>query len=654
MSSGPVEPAPGARPAAESAPAHAPTWLNIGPGSVPATAPDAADPHLYDTHPHDPHAVETHSVDPHSGDQGSVDPTWAPPPARVPLWRRWLPGTAVALVCVLAFGTAAVALQEQRPAFDRFLPPEGSAHTVALTDGGTGQLEQTVMVKSQINSHGHLAGVLETSRPADELRRVGWLRASVNPSSSTTAVVIFSVTDGVLALEGFNAAQQAAAFAPGIALARRDGAATAPRQTGRAVPLSGGSVDYTATVAAVPSTDPACPTWVVNVSALPAPMGRLEASLTLCQQRGLQAFSVTSNAGTYGFAQTGPLKSSRFDGSLAGPPSQWKNAARWQPARQILFLDGAFGPEPLSTTPVGNPVLRPGGGLVLVNHIDEDILGLGPPFPGLDAVPLQWRVHPGGSIRTLTTIGELTLAATNQRAVVAYGPDGTRYWTRTFDDVVAGQLAIDMTSETLVAATLDGTITALDARTGTTRWTYDIGSDLALGARVTPTRVSVADSDGGLTQLDLKTGRPVWAKTSDSAAAQLATNDTTVFVLKGTLTALDADSGAVLWTQRVAGNRRNGLVADRSRVVAATQAGVVSFDARTGAPGWTTGGSAILLQVGDVYVVGTGTQVSALRDGKAVGSWDLSQRVSSYGLCECTPTSSGLAFPGPSGIQVLR
>ncbi|MEM9998160.1 MAG: PQQ-binding-like beta-propeller repeat protein [Bacteroidota bacterium] len=140
-----------------------------------------------------------------------------------------------------------------------------------------------------------------------------------------------------------------------------------------------------------------------------------------------------------------------------------------------------------------------------------------------------------------------------RRGVVAYDfTRGRTAWTLDAEAHAAGLL---LTDRTLVAASLEGRIRAIDPRTGAVRW--EQAPDSARAVYATPVlldaeTIAVVDDQGRLATYALVDGTPRW--TRDLGAPVYATPTLgpggTLFVptTRGRLLGLDAATGAVRWT----------------------------------------------------------------------------------------------------------
>ena len=228
------------------------------------------------------------------------------------------------------------------------------------------------------------------------------------------------------------------------------------------------------------------------------------------------------------------------------------------------------------------------------------------------------------------------------RPVVALVP-AKQVWSARIGEVTF-PLEVDVSGDTIVVASTDGAVAALDARTGRDLWRTNVGAPIAAGvgsdgkvaAVVTRTndvvtlvngreiwrqklaaqvftspfvaggRVFVLAADRSVNAFDGQTGRKLWSQQRPSeplvlrqSGVMLAVGDTLVVGLAGRLTGLNPLNGSVRWEAPIASprgindvERLVDLVGRVSRVgnavcARAFQASVGCVDAQRGALLWT-------------------------------------------------------------------
>lgn len=239
----------------------------------------------------------------------------------------------------------------------------------------------------------------------------------------------------------------------------------------------------------------------------------------------------------------------------------------------------------------------------------------------LDTGERLWAVDPGGSVNTSPALGCGAVFVSTLNETVAYDrADGTERWraeggATSFDG--AGSPALG--DDTLYVP--GGSVAALDAETGDERWTATATQSVQ-GVAVADRVYAATGSNGQGGAAAFTAAGERWWETAGlgTSYACPAVADGRVFVpsKSGTLTALDADTGEVLWQSRIEdGVSEPPAVADGTVVVEAGNGTTVrAFDAATGERRWsfTTGVSqSAPVMVGDrALVAGANTGVWAL------------------------------------------
>ncbi|RCK70699.1 hypothetical protein DT076_04640 [Desertihabitans brevis] len=264
----------------------------------------------------------------------------------------------------------------------------------------------------------------------------------------------------------------------------------------------------------------------------------------------------------------------------ANPAPRWE-PGRWRAEERPLLRHGTEAVLTSAQPPVaGSDPER----LVLALDAAGDLVALDTATPGS---PVLWYAHPGGVLTAVRTFGQVTVAATTTRELVAYDDRGRRLWTHRLDDVSqAGPLALDAT--TLVVADLSGTVTALDVATGAERWRAALDSDLTGTPVVCGDVVVAADAVPGLHAFDAATGAERWRWTPPEPVQTVGCDAGLVVLtdLEGDRHGIDAGDGTTRW--RVAGPSTVRTVAVVSGlVVLGTADGVEALDAATGESRWS-------------------------------------------------------------------
>jgi outer membrane protein assembly factor BamB len=181
-------------------------------------------------------------------------------------------------------------------------------------------------------------------------------------------------------------------------------------------------------------------------------------------------------------------------------------------------------------------------------------------------------------------------AATWAGNVHAFDPTGEMtvpVWT--FGAQGPFRAALTAMAGLLLAPCSDGTLYALDPRTGRPRWTFEAGNPLLSAAASDGARAYLADRDGKLHAVELADGRGAWrlALPGQVWYAPPLLHDGILYQGDdtGTVTAVHADNGTVSWSRSLDGGVRARPAAfDGNLLAIPTLAGrYYLLDARTGA-----------------------------------------------------------------------
>ncbi|BDZ47518.1 PQQ-binding-like beta-propeller repeat protein [Naasia aerilata] len=559
--------------------------------------------------------------------------------------RALLPAVLIpSLLVVLTGSLVAVDLPfagEPGGAAARYVPADGAAERLRLQDG--------------------------TVRTVEHARSVGAVGALTGPDAVNSAV-IGTLGDGVTtahlwrqlttALDGQftdlfalgdDGLRQLAGWGGGIGLTFRPGllmlpADVAPGEkwssTGSA--LGDDALTYSSTFAASAAGEDL--TGPDGEAFMPPPgCLRIDGTLTI-EQPGEGVLVTSTDTSVWCPGRGGIFSSGAQNGEPAGsvvvpartplpapsaaPPAG--DSGRGTPGRleslEAVVVDPFFGESARQVSVTTAPVRTADGLVVAANEHGDDLLAWRP--QGARAV-LDWVAHPGGTIATVSTVGELILAATQERAVRAYDHLGRRVWSWTGDDLVLAPPAAVPESGDVLVATRGGTVARLRASDGREVWSVALGADARGPIAVAGGTVIVADERGRLTGLDEATGALRWRTDVGTSAGIAASPDAKAPVVSlvttdGDLLALDARSGAELWDGAVTGILRT-VAATESRVIVATDEQTVVFRAADGATVWTAGGAVSAVPASGDRVLTLSGRTVTLRDaeGAAVGEWPL-------------------------------
>ncbi len=171
------------------------------------------------------------------------------------------------------------------------------------------------------------------------------------------------------------------------------------------------------------------------------------------------------------------------------------------------------------------------------------------------------------------------------------GPSGKAAvrWTYLGGGPIASQVAVQ--GGTVYLETTDGTLHALDLKTGALRWKVPIGAE-AYGSPALVDGLIVLGAEDGTHAFREADGAPVWtaAGTGPVRGAPAVIGDMVVVASdSGAATALDVHSGAVRWTVDLGAPDNTSVVTADGLVVFGRQDGwIVALSAANGSDRWRT------------------------------------------------------------------
>ncbi len=180
----------------------------------------------------------------------------------------------------------------------------------------------------------------------------------------------------------------------------------------------------------------------------------------------------------------------------------------------------------------------------------------------------------------------LVFASSLYQKFLAYKADtGEIAWTSEITQVRASP-TID--GQTVYVGSLDGTLFALDAETGTTKWSSTKGgccvydqAPVVDGGRVLQMR-----TNGTLTAYDAQSGERIWRKPEFSVGTQAAAYGMAFFNHYPNVVALNTATGKEVWTVPLVTGATTGAPAVANRRVFITQSTLMALDSATGALIW--------------------------------------------------------------------
>ncbi len=276
---------------------------------------------------------------------------------------------------------------------------------------------------------------------------------------------------------------------------------------------------------------------------------------------------------------------------------------------------------------------------------------------------LEWQpVEPGSP--AVDPVTGIVVVGTRDGWLHAIRRDGSSLWDVPTGGPFAGQARID--GDTVYAGSTDGQLYALALATGKERWRYDAREELGTRPLVANGTVFVASLEDTVFAVDARTGTWKWHHRREPregftirGAASVVPGDGVVFAAysDGFAAALDMQTGRPRWERQVApaGDYLDvdSIQADGGRVYAAAYSGaIVALEAATGKPVWTVAAkdaSRVALAPGTVVAV-TASSILALSpaDGSRVWSAPLD------GVPAGDPVVAGRWLLVPAGTGGLK
>ncbi len=543
-------------------------------------------------------------------------PTGEPVTGRPPRW--WPPLVVFVVVGGLIAALGLVSSSAARPtavAAAAFLPVDGTAAYERVDT----TRETTTTSTTQVTESARLSGVtgvlsthttfgIQVFAPYyDDVDTLQVWRTITTPLGrpGTGQTTRAYRTNDDITLLGESRPDGARIYQPGLIELPRDVAA------GRSWTSSGSAGHAQTYVARLQSAadDPGC-LRVTGDVAYTGLDGRLAQTVALerlwCTGRGIVE-SATSLAPVT--VRTSPIAAPTPSGVItAAPLVRWSAPERWAHRElQVVSVDPTLGKETMNGSAKAlTPVATTSGPVVQATSSSNDLIGL-QPLSSREWHPV-WRAHVPGTILTLAGFGDVVVVTTSARQVLAYSSTGVRMWA-----AMLGELApappVRLSDNEAVLTDLSGRVQVLSLLTGQVRWVADVGSDV---------RSSAATGDGLVVVMDQG----------------------------GTVSALDAGSGAVRWTRELEGR---GAVALDGTIVVLQDQTAHGLDPHDGTTRWRRpffGTLTTVVGFDGLAVIGTRNTTVALDDtGRVRGRY--------AAAIAATPTVDHLVLWGPERAQLL-
>jgi hypothetical protein len=294
---------------------------------------------------------------------------------------------------------------------------------------------------------------------------------------------------------------------------------------------------------------------------------------TWCQRRGVVTEQIVRGGVT---VRTDTVSSPAADPTLrtVTEPWTWSDPERWKRRDfDTMSADASLGSGPMGGAPGAVPPVLTASGLVIRTTSGDDLVATTPKT--VDRWTSLWRMHPGGTLLSLVAFGDVLVATTSQRSVVAYSDAGVRLWSLSLDDV-AFWAPTRVDDRRVAVADAAGGVRVVDLLTGQVVWQQRVNAQVA-GPLVADRRaVVVFDAGGRTTAYAADTGAQKWAEDLPSTRGVILGN-TLAVRNAATLEAVDLDTGRHRWLLPQTGTL-DALTTVGDTLVAATQLGTSVID----------------------------------------------------------------------------
>jgi outer membrane protein assembly factor BamB len=261
----------------------------------------------------------------------------------------------------------------------------------------------------------------------------------------------------------------------------------------------------------------------------------------------------------------------------------------------------------------------------------------------------------------------LVLCGTQDGWLHALHPDGTLAWEFKAGGAFPAPPTVD--SGTVYAGSSDGRVYALSLADGKLRWSYDAQEEMGTRPAVANGAVYVMSLQDTLVALDARTGEWKWLHRREPhgiergftirGAANAMVRGSTVYgaYSDGYVAALDAANGQVRWERMVAPTGDytdvDGLWLEGDRLYAAAYSGaLLALDADTGAPVWTFRAPLMsrVTSAGGLVIAEGAKQLHALSPSTGQPVWS----VPLQGAAAAVPVAAGRWILVPAADGGLR
>jgi outer membrane protein assembly factor BamB len=560
----------------------------------------------------------------------AVNPTW-PPPRPQRSW--WLPlvvfGLVAVLVAAAAFVASSVGVAARSTAAADYLPSDGAV-SYERTDT-TRELQSVVGIAVTESARlSGVAGLLSTDGAfaskmlaaaypdRDRIRILRTMTTAINDPAATAQTVRFYRVNSGVELMGVSTPSEGYVYNPALVVLPAN---VRPGSHWNGAGSAGDTLDYRSELRAEASGgDCLSVEGEVRYLSKEGQLGRvMTVSQTWCQREGLVAESQS-------FADV-RTASSRIDPPVpsvqttTNAPIRWTAPERWtSKSMSTISINPTFGQGPMvgSPSPAVTPVRTESGLIIRPTSGSADLVATTPKT--LTEWTSIWRAHPGGTVLSLSAFGNVIIATTSNRQMVAYSDVGVRLWQLALDDL-APTAPVRTSGHEAVLVDLGGEVRKFDLVTGVVLWQRGVGSDVNVSPAVGAGVVVVMDRRGTTTAFEVSSGKPRWSLEMQGNAAVII-GETVVVIQDQTAHALSTVTGVHRWVRPIFGTLTD-MVNFASQFVVAMKSQSVILSGE-GAVTERLGPVLTLTTTQDHLVAwGPNEALVIARDGKIITRWSL-------------------------------
>jgi outer membrane protein assembly factor BamB len=582
----------------------------------------------------------------------AINPTWpAPQPPQRSWWRPLVAyGLVAALVAGAAFVASSVGVAARVTSAAGYLASDGAV-SYERTDTIR---ELKTVVGIAVTESARLSGVAgllstdgafatkmldEAYADRDRIQILRTTTTAINDPAATAQTTRFYRVNTGVELMGVSTPSEGYVYSPALVVLPADVRAGSQWSGAGS---AGDTLDYRSELRAeAGSNDCLNVTGEVRYLSKEGQLGRVVTiGQTWCPREGIVAESESfADVRTTASRIDPPAPSIQ---STTNTPILWSAPQRWTTrSMSTISINPTFGQGPMVGSPSALPPARTESGLVI-----QATTGPGDLVATTPKTPTEWtsiwRAHPGGAVMSLSAFGNVIIATTSNRQMVAYSDVGVRLWQLSLDDL-APTTPVRISDSDAVLADLGGEIRRFDLSTGTVLWQHNVGSDVNVSPAVGAGLVVIMDRGGTTTALEESTGQDRWHLQMQGAAATVI-GDSVIVIQDQTTHALWTTTGRHRWVRPMFGTLTD-MASFAGQIVVATKSQSVILSG-VGVVTQRLGPVLTVTPTQDHLVVWGQTEARVIaRDEAIISRWDLPALTLSQ--------QDRLAVPMPQGVLLF-